>query len=115
MPTRIFRITVRGFFDSLTAPQREHLLAESDEHDILRAQFTPEGHLAYDLTARDAFTFRILESGTDADGILSATDRAEAAATTWLTSKGYGFKNLRSQAVDLSQAPRSKRQRRTTA
>src|SRR4051812_12450278 len=60
-----FRITVRGFFDALTEAQRSELLAEADQHDILRATYTPEAHLSYDLSARDAFAFRFLESGQD--------------------------------------------------
>jgi hypothetical protein len=44
--THTFRITVRGFFDALTEAQRSDLLAEADQHDILRASYTPEGHLS---------------------------------------------------------------------
>lgn len=110
--THTFRITVRGFFDTLTEAQRYELLAEADQHDILQASYTPEGHLSYDLSARDAFTFRILESGEEAADMNNATRRAEIATATWLTDRGYGFKRLRSQAVDLALTPRSKRQRR---
>ena len=112
MTTHTFRITVRGFFDALTDVQRGELLAEADQHDILRASYTPEGHMSYDMSARDAFTFRILESGEDAADLTDATERAEAATATWLTDRGYGFKKLRSQAADLTLAPLSKRQRR---
>ncbi|MER8084124.1 DUF6204 family protein [Streptomyces sp. NPDC058316] len=115
MSIHTFRITVRGVFDGLGADQRAELLARAAEHDILRAAFTPEGHLSYDLAARPAFTFRFLDSGEEEEDILEATERAEDAAKTWLAERGYGYKNLRSNAEDLSQAPLGKRQRRTAA
>lgn len=112
MSTRTFRITVRGVFDGLGAEQRAELLAHAAEHDVLHAAFTPEGHLSYDLAARAAFTFRFQDTGDAEEDILAATERAEAAARSWLTERGHGWKNLRSQAEDLSQAPLGKRQRR---
>lgn len=115
MGTRTFRITVRGVFDGLSPDQRAGLLARAAEHDVLRAAFTPEGHLSYDLAARAAFTFRFLDSGEEEKAILAASERAEEAAKAWLAERGYGYKNLRSQAEDLSQAPLGKRQRRAAA
>ncbi|WP_079407487.1 DUF6204 family protein [Streptomyces sp. 3211] len=113
--TRTFRITVRGSFDGLTGEQRTELLAAAPEHDMLRAEFTAEGHLTYDLTARPFFTFRFLDSGEAEEDILDATARAELAAESWLTERGYGFKQLKSQAQDMSLAPLGKRQRREAA
>ncbi|MEU8924917.1 DUF6204 family protein [Kitasatospora sp. NPDC048545] len=112
MTTRTFRIMVRGVFDGLTDGQRAELLAAAPEHDVLHAAFTREGHLSYDLSARAAFTFRFLDGGEAEEDILEATERAEQAARDWLAERGYGHKNLRSQAEDLSQAPLGKRQRR---
>lgn len=112
MSTRTFRITVRGVFDGLDADQRSQLLARAAEHDMLRAAFTPEGHLSYDVASRPAFTFRFLESGEAEEDILEATERAERSARAWLDERGYGYKHLRSQAEDLSQAPLGKRRRR---
>ncbi|MEU4931167.1 DUF6204 family protein [Streptomyces yokosukanensis] len=112
MSTRTFRITVRGAFDGLTDAQRATLLAEAAEHDVLRARFTPEGTLTYDIAARPAFVFRFSATGEEEEEILEATEQAEASAQAWLTGHGYGFKNLRSTAEDLSQAPMGKRQRR---
>src|SRR6478735_8631912 len=112
MTTRTFRVTVRGVFDGLDAAQRAELLARAPEHDVLRAAFTPEGHLSYDLAARPAFTFPFQDSAEAEEDILEAVERAEAAATAWLTERGYGFKRLKSQAEDLSQAPLGKRQKR---
>ncbi len=115
MTTRTFRVTVRGVFDGLDDDQRAALLADAAEHDVLRAAFTREGHLSYDIAARSAFTFRFLDSGEEEEDILEASERAEAAARAWLTERGYGYKNLRSQAEDLSQAPLGKRRRREAA
>jgi hypothetical protein len=112
MSSRNFRVVVRGFFDGLGAGQRAELLASAAEHDVLDAAFTPDGHLSYDLAVRDAFTFRFLDSGEAEEDILLATEHAEEAAKAWLAGRGYGYKNLRSAAEDLSQMPLSKRQRR---
>jgi hypothetical protein len=112
MSTRTFRITVRGAFDALTDAQRAALLADSAEHDLLRAAFTPEGNLTYDIAARPAFVFRFSATGEQEEDILEATEQAEEAAKAWLTERGYGFKHLRTTAEDLSQAPLGKRQRR---
>ncbi|AGS72221.1 DUF6204 family protein [Streptomyces collinus] len=112
MNTRTFRITVRGVFDGLTEAQRAELLADAAQHDMLRAAFTPEGHLSYDIAARPAFVFRFSDTGEEEEDILEATERAEEAAKAWLTERGYGFKKLKSSAEDLSQAPLGKRQRR---
>ncbi|MEU5706343.1 DUF6204 family protein [Streptomyces flaveolus] len=112
MSTRTFRITVRGAFDALTDAQRAALLADAAEHDVLRAAFTPEGTLTYDVAARPAFVFRFSATGEKEEDILEATERAEATAKSWLTARGYGFKHLRTTAEDLSQAPLGKRQRR---
>ncbi|NDZ56006.1 hypothetical protein G3I47_01720 [Streptomyces anulatus] len=115
MSTRTFRIMVRGVFDGLTPEQRAELQARAGDHDILRAAFTPEGNLSYDVAARPAFTFRYLDGGETEEDILEATERAETAAKAWLAERGYGHKNLRSTAEDLSQAPLGKRQRREAA
>lgn len=112
MTTRTFRVTVRGAFVALSDRQLSDLLADAAQHDILTASFTPEGHLSYDVAARPAFTFRFLDHGEDEEDVLLAVERAEAAARSWLEGRGYGFKDLRSQAEDLSQAPMGKRQRR---
>ncbi|WP_030742395.1 DUF6204 family protein [Streptomyces sp. NRRL S-31] len=112
MSTRTFRITVRGVFDGLTDAQRTALLADAAEHDVLRAAFTPEGTLTYDIAARPAFVFRFSATGEKEEDVLEATERAEQTATSWLTEHGYGFKHLRSAAEDLSMAPLGKRQRR---
>ncbi|MFI9271301.1 DUF6204 family protein [Kitasatospora sp. NPDC052896] len=115
MTERTFRITVRGAFDGLSTEQRERLQAEAAEHDVLYAAYTPEGHLSYEIAARASFTFRFLDSGEAEEDIVPASDRALAAAEAWLTEHEYGFKNLRVQAEDLSQAALGKRRRRALA
>lgn len=115
MSTRTFRITIRGTFDALTDDQRAELLAAAPQHDMLYAAFTAEGHLTYDIAARPSFTFRFLDSGEAEEDILDATARAELAAESWLTERGYGFKHLKSRAEDLTLAPLSKRQRQAAA
>ena len=112
MSSRTFRIIVRGVFDGLSPEQRAELLADAEAHDVLTSAFTAEGHLTYEIQARDAFTFRFLETGDSDEEIVPAAGRAEAAAQAWLNDRGYGFKNLRSQAQDMSKAPLAKRQRR---
>ena len=115
MTSRTFRVTVRGVFDGLSAEQRAELLSRAADHDVLHAAFIPEGHLSYDIAARPAFTFRFQDGGEEEEDILAAAERAEEAARAWLDERGYGYKNLRSSAEDLSQAPLSKRQRRAAA
>jgi hypothetical protein len=67
------------------------------------------------MSAREAFAFRFLDRGEEATDVTPATQRAENAAAKWMNQRGYGFKNLRSQAVDLATAPLSKRQRQSAA
>jgi hypothetical protein len=113
MTSRDFRIKVRGEFKNLTPDQRAELLASASEHDALAASFTPEGHLSYDLAVRPFFTFRFSDSGESDEDLVAATERAEAAAAAWLNERSLAFRLLTSQAEDLSQAPKSKRQRRS--
>jgi len=115
MSTRTVRVTVRGSFDQLSDEQRAELLAEAAEHDFRYTQYTPEGHLSYDLAARAFFTFRFAgEAGSDAE-VAAVTARAEAAAAAWLTGRGLRYKQLTSQTVDMSEVPLGKRGRREAA
>jgi hypothetical protein len=77
--------------------------------------FTPEAHLSHDLAARSALTFRLLDSGEEGQDLLEAAERAEEPPKAWLTQRGYGFKNRRSSAEGLSQAPLGRRQCRAAA
>ena len=112
MSTRTVRVTVRGAFDGLSAEQRAELIAKQTEHDFLHATYTPEGHLSYDLAARPFFAFRFLASAEEEKDVPVAAALAEEAAADWLTAHGYGFKNLTSTAVDMSEVPLGARQKR---
>jgi len=80
---------------------------------VLRASFTADGHLAYDVDARPFFTYRFLyEAETDED-VARAVAGAEAAAHAALDQRGLGHQLRSTQVQDLSQAPLSKRQRQT--
>jgi hypothetical protein len=106
---------VRGAFVALTEQQRATLLSQAARHDVLVAEFTPEGHLTYDIAARPFFTFRFLDAGEGEEDLAEAVVRAEQSARAWLDARGYAYKNLKSQGEDLSRAPLAKRQRRQPA
>ncbi|BFU44638.1 DUF6204 family protein [Krasilnikovia sp. MM14-A1004] len=115
MNSRSLRVTVRGAFADLTADQRAELLAEAAAHDVLHAVYTRDGHLSYDVAARPFFTFRFADEVDGEDEIPAAQTRAVAAAEAWLAARGYGYRDLTAQTVDLSQQPIGKRQRREAA
>ncbi|WP_203785764.1 DUF6204 family protein [Paractinoplanes rishiriensis] len=111
--SRTIRVTVRGAFDNLSAPQQAELVAEQGEHDFLRTEYTPEGYLTYDLPARPFFTFRFAETADESEaGLAAAVVRAEEKAAAWMSVRGYATKNVTSQAVDMSAVPLGKRGRR---
>jgi plasmid stability protein len=113
MSLRTLRITVRGSFRNLTDDQRAELRARAAEHDVLHASFTAEGQLAYDVDARAFFTYRFLREARSDEDVAPAVAGAEAAARTALEQRGLGYELRSTQVQDLSQAPLSKRQRRT--
>src|SRR5690349_20679202 len=115
MSERTIRVTVRGSFDALTDAQRADLLAHAAEHDVAFAAYTAEGSLTYDIAARPFFTFRVAETVESEQDIPAAVARAEAAAAAHLSGRGLGFKNLSSQAADMSQVPLGKRGRKLAA
>lgn len=112
MSTRTVRVTVRGAFDGLSAEQRAELIAKQAEHDFLHTAYTPEGHLSYELTARPFFTFRFLATAEEEQDVPVAAALAEEAAAAWLTGRGYGYRNLTSNAVDMSEVPLGARGKR---
>jgi hypothetical protein len=115
MSTRTVRVTVRGAFAGLTDDQRAGLLSRAAGHDVAFAAYTPEGSLTYDIAARPFFTFRFTDTVEQEQDIPAAVTRAEATAAAYLTARGYGFKDLGSQAVDMSQVPLGKRGRKLAA
>jgi hypothetical protein len=112
MSTRTVRVTVRGAFDGLSAEQRAELIARQADHDFLNTTYTPEGHLSYDLAARPFFTFRFLATAEEEKDVPVAAAFAEEAAAEWLDQRGYGYKGLTSNAVDMSEIPLGARQKR---
>jgi hypothetical protein len=115
MTSRTIRITVRGAFDGLTDDQRAGLLARAADHDVAFAAYTEQGSLTYDVATRPFFTFRFAATVDEEREIPAAVTRAETAAAAYLTERGYAFKNLSSQAVDMSQVPLGKRGRKLAA
>ncbi|WP_433797054.1 DUF6204 family protein [Actinoplanes sp. CA-252034] len=107
--SRTIRVTVRGAFDNLSDAQKAQLMAAGGDHaDILAVQYTEDGHLTYDLAARPFFTFRFGEQVDDEREVAKVTARCEAKAAAWMTARGYGFKRITSQTVDLSEVPMGK-------
>ena len=111
--SRTIRVTVRGSFDNLSDAQKAELVAAGDRHaDILAVEYSEQGHLTYDLAARPFFTFRFGETVDDEREVPKVTARAEAKAAAWMTERGYWFKRITSQTVDLSEVPLGKRGRK---
>ena len=113
MSLRTLRITVRGSFRDLTDDQRAELRARAAEHDVLRASFTAEGHLAYDVDVRPFFTYRFLCSAETDEDVARAVAGAEAAAHAALDQRGLRHQLRSTQVQDLSRAPLSKKRRHT--
>ena len=108
MALHIYRVTVRGFFTDLDAEVRERLLAEAEDHDALRAEFTEAGTLTYG-RALDAFSFRYqlrvrLDDEDDDRALADATaeqaglDRANAT----LDAAGITAKRLRVSVANMA-------------
>ena len=68
METRRYRTIVRGRFGPLTPDKKAVLLAEADQHDALKAEFTEDGTLTYDRAlAFFAFRYQFAVTGDSAD------------------------------------------------
>ncbi|MCK9901163.1 hypothetical protein CC117_02090 [Parafrankia colletiae] len=112
MSARTFRVIVRGAFADLTAEQRAGLAAHAAEHEPLRAAFTPDGTLTYEIDARPFFTFRFeIAADTDTEAAAVAA-RGETRALAWLDERGYRHKHLMSRADEVPQTPPGARARR---
>ncbi|GLW30478.1 DUF6204 family protein [Actinoplanes regularis] len=112
--SRTIRVTVRGSFDNLTDEQKAELKADGGD-DLLTVEYTEQGHVTYDIAARPFFTFRFAEQVTDEKEIPRVTARAEAKTIAWLDQRGYGYKKITSQTVDMSEVPLGKRGKREAA
>ena len=104
---KVHRVVVRGQFDGVDDQQRDALLAEVDDHDILRSAFTEWGTFTYDRRLV-AFNFRYevrLADEGRADGPGPADDPLEiglAKARAQLATWGIGHKHLRGTATDMA-------------
>lgn len=89
--SRTYRATVRGRFENLTAPQRERLRAEQDEHGMFTARFAPEGVFLYG-PELVGYQFRYLlsiEEGSPEDADLLARMEAEDLAEAGIGERGF--------------------------
>jgi hypothetical protein len=107
MSVHIYRVTVRGFFQDLTADARTALLGVAEEHEPLRAAFTEVGTFTYEprLTAF-SFRFQLREQGEDDspdDARRAVTARALDLAESYLAESGIGHGDLRVQVTDMAE------------
>ena len=98
---RVFRVTVRGQFADLTAQSQAFLVRSQADHEIFRSAYTPEGTFTYD--AQIGFfnlRYELRACGPDALELvaLEAVDEGER----FLCTLGIGWKNLRTNVVDMS-------------
>jgi hypothetical protein len=99
VPTRTYRVTVRGVFDGLDDDQRAVLRARAAEHDLLTSGFSDEGALAYD-AALHAFSHRVVvrvPAGPEEEA--DALVAGELSAVERLGELGVGSRDLRVSAV----------------
>lgn len=103
----MYRVVVRGQFHDLDDDTRTRLLAEADDHDILRSAFTASGTFTYDRRLV-AFNLRYelrlgdgdVPVGVGADQV--AVDEGLARATAWLDQVGLHHRHLRATATDMA-------------
>lgn len=106
---RIFRVTVRGFFDGLTDGQRADLRARADEFDLLTTGgFSEAGQLSYERNLL-TFSFRVQlrVADDDAEGPAAAhalaLERGTALALDRVASElGVAVRRVRADATDMA-------------
>jgi hypothetical protein len=100
---KVYRVVVRGQFDGLHEDQRTALLAEADDHDILKSAFTEQGTFTYDRRLV-AFNLRYeVRVGDDADvGQVDPAQIGLARARDQLDRWGLAHKRLRATATDMA-------------
>ena len=102
--THIFRVVVRGHFHDLSAPARDRLLAELDDHDIFKARYSAAGSLTYERNLV-AFSFRYEVRERDdaaADAEARAIEASLAKASASLAELGVEHRHLRATATDMA-------------
>lgn len=99
--TAVYRVTVRGRFSGLTDRQRSALHSAATEHDLFLSSFSEEGSLTYGSTV-DFFSFRreirLPSGGSEETACAEAID----SAGEFLRVLGYGYKDLKARAMDMS-------------
>lgn len=99
---RIFRVTVRGWFDRLTDEQRAALLAIADEHDTVSVgAFTEAGTLTYERSLH-TFTFRVQLRAEGDDAEAKVLEEATQRATAEVEALGVAHRDVRAAAVDMA-------------
>ncbi|WCO67224.1 DUF6204 family protein [Iamia majanohamensis] len=107
MATHIHRVTVRGRFADLTDDDRARLRAAADDHEALRARFTPEGTLVYD-GRLDFFSVRVevrerTEDDTPPGDVTArAEDAGRGRALALLEGLGVSGRDLRTTSTDMA-------------
>ncbi|MFI5691172.1 DUF6204 family protein [Kribbella sp. NPDC051586] len=110
---RTFRVIVRGEFADLTGEQRDRLLAEAGEHDLLLATYSATGDLSYDESLRP-FTVRCqVEQPADRPD-QDAVDHGLLVADELLEGRGLAYRHLRATATCLEDV-KVRRPRRSAA
>jgi hypothetical protein len=104
MPTRIFRVVIRGHFHDLDPEQRAALVADADNHEIFKAAYTAEGTLTYEPNLV-AFSFRYEMRETDdetADPAAGLIEAGLAKARASLDAMGIDYRHLRGTATNMA-------------
>lgn len=99
---RVYRVSVRGWFGPLDNASRARLEAAAACHDVVLAEFTERGTLAYGLPLQ-TFTFRyqLRERGEDTE--LKAMAEARSRAIASLAALGVGHRDLQVRAMDMDE------------
>ena len=95
----IYRVTVRGRFAELNDRARAQLVREQPEHDIFKSAYTSEGTFTYDPSI---LFFNLRYEVRTAKGIEDAELVGRNEAELFLSTLGYGYKNLKINVVDTS-------------
>ena len=99
---QIYRVAVRGRFDSLTDDSRAALAAAVDEHDVVTSGgFSDDGRLSYD-GHLDFFAFRV-QLRTDADdGAADVTREATRRALDAIAGFGAEARDVKVTLTDMA-------------
>jgi hypothetical protein len=97
---RTYRVIVHGKFDGLDEAAVRTLRADADSHTLFDAAFSDEGSIVYDADLR-FFTFRCQAYGAGPQSEREALRSAQNRAAAYLTGRGWGFRDLRADAMSM--------------